>query len=155
MPCHICCKYSFPAYHLSLNFLMVLLTFRSLKFLYSQVYPFFVMICRFFSLKDFILFIWERQREQRGGTNRLPTSRKPDLGLHLRTGGSWPELKADSKPNEPPRHSQFVDFSLLPMNAPTLHPRFIIFIISKYSLRIYSSYKSLSFRWLFHYFNVT
>ena len=32
-----------------------------------------------------------------------PLSREPNSGLNLRTLRSWPELKADVQPTEPPR----------------------------------------------------
>ena len=52
-------------------------------------------------LKDFIyLFMrdteWDRQKH-RQGEKQVPC-RKPDMGLHPRTPGSCPELKADAQP---------------------------------------------------------
>ena len=66
------------------------------------------------SLKRFYSFIWQRdEREQaeraaggRIGRRGSPRSRKPNLGLHPRTLGSWPEPKADASLIEPCRQPQ-------------------------------------------------
>ena len=58
-----------------------------------------------FFLKGFYVFIHERhthRERERGrgigrGRGRLP-SREPDVGLHPRTPGPYPELKADPQP---------------------------------------------------------
>ena len=64
----------------------------------------------FFSL-CFKNFIWERQREGKRawigvGADReadSPLSGELDTGLYPRTLGSWPKLKANTQPTEPPR----------------------------------------------------
>ena len=65
--------------------------------------------------KRFYVFIWERAREheqgkgQRGNQTPKPQlSREPDVGLDSRTLGSWPELKADAWPTDPPRRPEFL-----------------------------------------------
>jgi len=48
-----------------------------------------------------------REGTQAGGVREgeagFPLSREPNVGLDPRTLGSWPELKADAPPTEPPR----------------------------------------------------
>ena len=76
-------------------------------------FPHIIQYNSFFFFK--ILFIWhtEREREHRWGEGEEGKEREkqtphwaqsPDVGLDLRTPGSWPEPKANASPTEGPRH---------------------------------------------------
>ena len=80
----------------------------------------------FFFPNDFIYVffcVWEREttsmswgkEAEREGESGSLLSRGPDVGLDPRTPGSWPELKAEAQPTEPPRcppFFQLIDFCL-------------------------------------------
>ena len=64
----------------------------------------------FFFLRFYLcIWEWEWERAQAGraaeaeGEAGSLLSWKPEEGLHPRTPGSWPELKADAQPTEPPK----------------------------------------------------
>ena len=74
-----------------------------------------IYFLNFFSFYFFIEFMYwfERQREierawawgwwrEAEGEADSPPSREPNVGLHPRTLGSWPEPKAEAYPTEPP-----------------------------------------------------
>ena len=60
---------------------------------------FFIGFFLFFFFR-FYLFIWEREREREQAARGMS---RYNAGLNPRTLGSWPELKADAQPTEPPR----------------------------------------------------
>ena len=72
----------------------------------------------FFFLKISFTYSWEthierwrhRQREKQA------PCRVPDVGLNLKTPGSWPELMADTQPLS---HLGILNFSFLPAHHPT------------------------------------
>ena len=54
----------------------------------------------FFFLKMLFIYSQESQKEMQRHRQRKKQApcREPNVGLHLRTPGSWPELKADANP---------------------------------------------------------
>ena len=64
-----------------------------------------------FLKKDFIYLIeGELQQEGAEGMGEVDSllNKEPNVGLNLRTLRSWPELKADALPTEPPRCPQIM-----------------------------------------------
>ena len=49
-------------------------------------------------LKILFIYSWERKRQRHRQREKQAHRVEPDVGLSLRTPGSWPEPKADTKP---------------------------------------------------------